>query len=315
MKAVEWLELLQTGNLEGFPEAFTFFLDSEDEDEMYTVASGLVQLGFLNEGRQLFEKLHERLPTESILCIHLAEILLDEGEEEEAMLLLEKVPFGDDCYLNALLLLADCYESFDMPDVSERKMEMAYNLAPNEPVVQFAYAEILFLHGKHQEAVSIYQKIVDDETDFNGVTVVERLAEALALAGEYEQALSYFSRVKRFDKHLNLLFLYGFTAYHLKRFDLAREKFLLLIKSDEEYAAAYYYLGQLASFHDDFEAMLAFAQKGMAFDNLDIGLKMIAIESNVQLGQVDKAVTLLEAIIEIDPSNESALQLLAALKK
>lgn len=311
MNAVDWLEALQAGQLERFEENFHAFLTSHDEDEMYTLATGLVSLGFLTEGKQLFEELYKRLPDESILLINLAEILLDEGEEEEAVLLLERISSDDDCYLNALLLLAECYESFDMPEVSEAKLRLAYEMAPNEPIIQFAYAEILFLHGDLRAAIPIYQKM--NLAAFNHVSIVGRIAESLAILGDYQEALTYFHQIDEFGQNMNLLFLYGLTAYSLQEYDLARRQLLTLIEKDKEYQTAYFYLAKIAEQEQDFAQALQFAHDGLKINNQNKELKLVVAENYVRLNRNQEAVALLQEIIAFDSNYMEAILLLAKL--
>lgn len=77
---------------------------SESAEDILLLAEEMLQLGFVEEAKDLFEHLLELYPDEGELIVSLAEILIDMDQEDEAMLMLEKVSADDEVYPSALLL-------------------------------------------------------------------------------------------------------------------------------------------------------------------------------------------------------------------
>jgi tetratricopeptide (TPR) repeat protein len=142
MKTVDKvIESLQKGELEEAYLHINRIKSSEDAEDMLLLAEEMLNLGFLEEAKNLIEHLLELYPNEGELIVTLAEILIDLDQEDEAMLILEKISQDDDVYPSALLLEADLYQMQGMDEVSERKLEMAKTILPDEPLVHFALAE------------------------------------------------------------------------------------------------------------------------------------------------------------------------------
>lgn len=99
-------------------------------------------------------------PDEGELLVYIAEIYIQLGNDDEALSTLGKIDKDDSSYLQGLLLQADLYESQGLFEVSEQKLLEAEKLEPEEPVIQFALAELYSSIGKFHEAVYKYEQIL-----------------------------------------------------------------------------------------------------------------------------------------------------------
>lgn len=66
------------------------------------------------------------------------------GSIDLAFEYLEKVDKQSDYYPQSLLAIADLYQVIGIPEVSEAKLKEAAGLLPDEPLIQFALAELYF---------------------------------------------------------------------------------------------------------------------------------------------------------------------------
>ncbi len=150
------LEEIERTILEGDVEVLTGVIDqltgSTDFDLLYEAADLFASYGFMGEADRLFETLRLHLPDEAQLKIDRAGTLLELGEEDEALLLLTDVGPDDEEYVQALLALADYYQMSGMAEAALSKIKEAHELVPDEPVIRFAYAELLLDSGKYGEA-------------------------------------------------------------------------------------------------------------------------------------------------------------------
>ncbi len=59
-----------------------------------------------------------------------------------------------DYYPQSLLAIADLYQVIGIPEVSEAKLKEAAGLLPDEPLIQFALAELYFFSRSFQRGSS-----------------------------------------------------------------------------------------------------------------------------------------------------------------
>ncbi len=311
MKIEQIRKNLETGEFEKAHKQIKDMQQSENENDIFMLAEELMHLGFLDEAKGLFWELHKRFPKEGIILINLAEILIEQGDEEEAVLLLEKIDKQDETFVTSLLLLADCYETFDMPEVSEAKLILANEMIPEEPIIQFALGEIFFLHGNYADALSQYQKIKTPEID--GIAVVGRIAEVLTAVGRFEDSLDYYKQAGRSNHEDNFLFQYGIAAYHANELEIAHRKFTEVITQDSDYAAAHFYLAKIAEQTNELETAMEHLKKAIAIDNTKKENFHLQATLFLKIGQVEEAVEALQTAIALDPNYLEATIVLAKL--
>ena len=117
---------------------YNVVLTNGKPDEKFLLAEEMYQYGFLNEAKALVENLLVIYPEEGELLVLLGEILVEAGEEEEAILELEKISEHDPNFGQSLLLLADLYQVQGLYEVCERKLQKAKELLPDEVIIDFA---------------------------------------------------------------------------------------------------------------------------------------------------------------------------------
>ena len=238
------IQLLKKGELAEAHSHINRITSSESEEDILTLAEEILQLGFIDEAKELYEHLLELYPGEGELIVSIAEILIDCDQEDEAMLMLEKISPEDDMYPSSLLLEADLYQLQGMPEVSERKLLQAKELLPDEVIIDFALGELYHQQGRNPEAISTYIKVLKQEEEIGGVSIHQRIAESLSETGEFEEALPYFEKALSHQLEINTLFEYAFTAYQAGMYKIAIKKFTELQELDPEYHSMYLYLAK-----------------------------------------------------------------------
>ncbi len=209
----------------------------------------------------------ERYPDEDELRTALADIAIDEGNNDEALSYLHQIKPDSSAYLQSLLVAADLYQTQELFEVSEQKLKEAYTLAPDEPVVLFALGEFYFMMGQYEQAIPYYFDLIKlGTTNFSQVDLAGRLGTAYAQSGKFEQALGYLQQVKPDFISSDILFQTGFTQLQLNQFDDAIETLTKLEKRDQQYASVYPYLAQAYSKQEKFEDALTTLQEGLSVD-------------------------------------------------
>jgi tetratricopeptide (TPR) repeat protein len=307
----QMLHHLQVGDLDNAKKTFQKILKNGSDEEQFQLAEELYHLGFLEETKQLYEQLLTKYPDEGELKVLLAETLVDMDQEDAALEQLEQIPENDPVYPRALVLLADLYQSQGLFEVSEQKLLRAQQLLPNEPVIQFALAELYASQGRHLEAIRHYEQLLEKgETEIAGTSIHHRLADTLSAGGAFEEALPYYEKALDERLEINTLFGYAFTAYQAGYYKLAIEKFTELKELDPEYHSLYLYLAKAYEHEELLEKSVKTIEEGLKFNEFNKELLAFGGKIAMKLNNLEKAEHFFRQALVIDPSYlEAALQL------
>lgn len=298
------LDQLAAGQLEDAKKSFASALRHDDDDLLYSLAEELYGLGFLRQAQRTYLKLLERYPSEDELRTALADIAIDEGNNDEALSYLEQIDEDSSAYLQALLVAADLYQTQELFEVSEQKLLTAYEIAPNEPVVLFALGEFYFMMGQYERAIPYYFALIKSgTTNFSQVDLAGRLGTAYAQSGRFEQALGYLKQVKPDFISTDILFQTGFTQLQLQQLDDAIATLTDLQTKDPQYASVYSYLAQAYTTQEEFQKALTTLQEGLAVDQYNEQLYKQAAQVASHLNDETLMDKYLTKGHELDPDN------------
>ena len=299
------------GDLNELQAAVGMLIANEDSNEIFAAAEELSGFGYLEEAQILYEELRDRHPEESILYVNLAEILIELSQEEEALVLLENVNEGDELYPSTLILMADCYESLGLTEVSEEKLLKAKSILPEDPVTSFALAEIYFVHGNIQAALELYTSLNLER--LNGVSIANRIANCLVNLGQFEESLVYFDNAEKTIKEINLHLEYGLAAYSAENYELATRQFKKLLDMDKEYQSAYLYLSKSYEKLENIDLAILTAIKGLELDEFHKEMRLHLAQLYILKNDLNQSVKILQETIAIDPAYFDASLTLAKL--
>ncbi|WP_203361900.1 tetratricopeptide repeat protein [Bacillus sp. REN10] len=305
--AQQMMDCLQQGNEQQARSLFQKVLTFSSDDDKYSLAEQLYHLGFLNETRELYEALLEKYPSEGELRVLLAEVLVEMDEEEEAMLQLDQMDELDEFFPRSLLLLADLYQMQGLYEVSEQKLLQAKKLLPDEPVIQFALAELYLEQGKFLEAVKNYRELLELEEDvIAGVSIHQRLAEALSAGGAFEESLYHYEQALEHKIEINTLFGYAFTALQAGHNRTAIDKFNEVKALDPDYHSIYLYLARAYEREEELEKGLEAAKEGIRYDEFHKELFVIAGKLSLKLAKEQEAENFFREALALDPEYSEA---------
>ncbi|MEK4200505.1 tetratricopeptide repeat protein [Cytobacillus sp. FSL K6-0265] len=300
-KVKKIIALLENGLHDEALEKYTEILSHGTHEERFVLAEELMQYGFLQEAHQLIERLLDAYPEEGELLIMKAEIFIDLGNEEEAVLVLEQVNQQDASYPQALLLLADLYQMEGLYEVSERKLLEAKAILPEEPIIDFALGELSAEQGKFLEAVKLYEKVLTKKELIGGVNVNQRMAESLSAGGAFEEALPYYEKALEEKLEIHTLFSYAFTALQAGYNQVAIEKFNELKEIDPEFHSLYLHLAKAYEREEQVQEALATVKLGIKQDEYNKELYFYGGKLALKIPDEQLAVDLLREALAIDP--------------
>lgn len=292
---------LENGQQQEAFHGFEEILANGSNDERLLLGEELMEYGFLDEARKLFEKLLDTYPDEGEILIVLAEIMIEQGEEDEALDILSKMKEHDPSYPQSLLLQADIYLMEGLFEVSEQKLLQAKSALPEEVIVDFALGELYSEQGKFIEAIRFYEKVLPVEQEIAGVNIHQRLGDAYSAGGAFEEALIHYEQ--SLDEHLeiNTLFQYALTAFQAGRNKTAIEKFTELKELDPEYHSLYLFLAKAYEREEELGLSFNAIKEGLRFDEYNKDLSFYGGKLALKLGQEQEAEKLLRQALALDP--------------
>ena len=298
------LDLLEKGQLKEAKKSFIWALRKDDDETLYNLAEELYGLGFNKRAQRIYEKLLQSYPDDDDLKANLAEIAIDDDDNDRALNYLTSIRPDSDNYLQSLLVAADLYQTEGELEVSESKLQEAYRLAPDEPAVLFANAELYYLMGNFERAIPYYFALIQKGyTEFAKVDLAGRLGMSYAQSGHYEQALGYFKQVAPIKQNSDLRFQMGMTQLHLKDYQAAEDSLNALIESEPDYASAYPQLAAALEGQAKDDEALKVMQEGLGVDQYNEQLFMMAGQLADRLGHPDLASQYLIKAHQLNPDS------------
>lgn len=278
-------------------------LNNDDPEILASLAENLTCLGFTDLAKEVYRALIVKFPKEDLFKVYLAEILLNDGDEDDGLSLLYSVSHDSSAYLDSLLVQADYYQTSGLIETAKDKLLQALKIAPEEDAVKFGLAELDYLSGDYEQALALYKDLVQRQETFGEVNLNQRLFATNAKMGNYEQAAEIIR--KRSDSIFDIDSKYeaGLVMLSVGDDDKAIKFLDEVIEQSPDYVNAYPLLAQAYEHKHDNEQVLRTAQAGLAYNELDETLYSLGARAAANLNEMDTARDLLEKGLKIAPDN------------
>jgi len=310
----EMMQALEQGDLALIDQLLETFLVKELPEEIYALAEIFMQYGYMQEADRVLEHLQFLFPEEAQLKIDRANVLMELGDEDEALNLLLEIEEASPEYPQALLVLADYYQMQGLFEVAEIRINEALAILPDEPLLHFAKAELLFETGRFLEAARLYEELYEQQGEFAGVQLVERLAEVYRAGAAYETALDYYLKALDDEVKPDILFGAAYSAFQSQKYELAIKQLEELKELDPDYFSAYLLLAESYAMTEENQQAYAAIQEGLKRDEYDKTLYLFAGKMALKNSLPIEAEQYLREAIALDPEYmEAVLALISVL--
>lgn len=289
-------------------------IKEDNEDILEELGESLLSIGFLEEAKQVFENLKSRHPEQKENNLPLAEIAVENNETDAALELLEEIGSDSELYPQALLVTADLYQVLGIPEVSESKLKEASRILPDEPLTQFALAELYLSMDRFNEAAFIYQHLLElGEEEINHVSIKERLGTTLSLEGDFENAVEYLEASLEEGETDERLFQTAFVYRQLKDNDKSIRYLQELRELNPQYRALYLPLAESLQEEELVEEAQTVIEEGIQENPYQVDLYHFASENSYRLHDAKKAEDYLLQALELGEKTEETLLTLSNL--
>ncbi|KRM91450.1 tetratricopeptide repeat protein [Fructilactobacillus florum] len=309
------LTALHNQELQTYQQALGQALEHDDDELLNSLAEELYALGFNDDAIKIYQQLLQKYPSEDELRTNLADLMIAQDEEDQALNYLNEIKPSSDYYVNALLVAADLYQTQGFPEVSEQKLLQAKALAPHEPVITFALAELYYATQQPEKAQPLYlQLLKSGHLEISNVNLVERLGVTYAQLGHFEQALGYLEQIEAGQQTPTVKFELGVTYLQLGQLKAAIEQLQQLQTTDPQFASLYLPLGEALAADQQPTAALHTLQEGLRVDEYNDDLYLKLAELAEQLQQPELAKQTLRQGYQINPENQALINQLSAFE-
>ncbi|UOY93467.1 tetratricopeptide repeat protein [Ectobacillus sp. JY-23] len=300
------MKQMESGNTEEAFRLLENIAKKGTDEEKYEAARYYHAMGFLEQALVIAEELHILYPGESEIALFLADVYIDFDREDEAIEVLNEIGEEDEVYVQALLLLADLYQTQGLDEVAETKLLAAKHHLPDEPIVDFGLGEFYSSRGDFVKAVPYYMHILS-ERKIGDVNISLRLAEALSSLGNWEEAILHYEEGLKDQKDIHTLFGYAFTLYQAMYYERALPVFLELKELDPQYTALYVYAARCYEEQGMLQESYDLLREGVKTDEFSVDFHVRLADAAARLGNIQEAEGALLEALALDPAHMEAV--------
>ncbi|MFH4920219.1 hypothetical protein ABVB48_05825 [Staphylococcus cohnii] len=283
-------------------------LSSPKDDALFIFGETLYNYGLMPQGLEVFRTLYHKYPDESELLIYFIEGLIAEDQTDEALEYLSTVELSTE----RLMLEADLYQQLNMLEVAIDKLVEAIDIEPNDPIIHFALAELLYFDGQYLRASSEYETVLETgEYQINNVNLFSRLADCSLQSGNYSDAITMFNEISEDEMDSEIYFK---KAIAYEKNDLTQEAIKLvqtLLSKDPDFLQGYFYLQQLYENEHNHADAIEIGKEGLRLSQFYKELMVSTGSIQIEHGDANEGVQLLLQALDVDNAYQEPLLILS----
>ncbi|OHP65708.1 MULTISPECIES: tetratricopeptide repeat protein [Staphylococcus] len=285
-------------------------LTSNNDDALFILGETLYNFGLTPQGLEVFRTLYHKYPDESELLIYFIEGLMSENQTDEALEYLSQVAISTE----KLMLESDLYQQINMTEVAIDKLIEARELEPNDPIIHFALAEMLYFDGQYLRATREYEVVLDTgEYEVNGINLFARMADCALQSGNYSDAINLYDEINE-DEMTSEDFFKKAIAY--EKNDITHEAIKItknLLSKDPDFIQGYFYLQSLYENEKNYPDAIETGKEGLRLNQFYKELMVSTGSLEIEHGDANEGVELLKQALEVDNAYHEPLLILSDL--
>ena len=282
----------------------------EQIEELIELAAFSASSGFFDEARQAYLLLTQFEPEESAWTILLAEILVNQGEYDQALSVLYDIPEDNQNYPSVLVILSELYKAQGYYDVAERKLLLAKELAPEETILDFYLGTLLFESGAMERSVQYLERFLKNSHEETGEEnrARELLVEASLEIGNGEPLQELLSDEGLESASNELLVTIAKHDVQEGNVDHAEKLYKEILSRDEENYEALLGLSHIQMFkHEYLKAIMSLSKMTETYPYEKEPFFSLGV-SYLSIGQMEKGQEALKQAYELSPESFEIMQ-------
>ena len=285
-------------------------LTSNNDDALFILGETLYNFGLTPQGLEVFRTLYHKYPDESELLIYFIEGLMSENQTDEALEYLSQVAISTE----KLMLEADLYQQINMTEVAIDKLIEARELEPNDPIIHFALAEMLYFDGQYLRATREYEVVLDTgEYEVNGINLFARMAKFAIQRSNYNNTIKLYNENNKKEITSEDFFK---KAIAYEKNDITHEAIKItknLLSKDPDFIQGYFYLQSLYENEKNYPDAIETGKEGLRLNQFYKELMVSTGSLEIEHGDANEGVELLKQALEVDNAYHEPLLILSDL--
>ena len=292
---------------ESYHRFFDHFDPENDLQEMADLATYSVSIGFYEEAKRALLRLTEVEPDEAIWTILLAEILVAEGETDQALSILYDIPETDPDYPSVLVVQSEAYREEGDFDLAEKKLLKAKDLEPDEAIIDFYLGTLLFEAGSFERSAFFLERFLKQNPEETGEEerAQELYVEATLRMGNKEPLEQFIGEESIDGLSSDLLTQMASYESIEGNYEKSLEYYMELLEREPENSEVTLNVIQCLLILKRDEEAKAYAKKWIAFDELNDEAHRILGQIEITTGNQQEG--LLELKEAVNLNNDSIL--------
>ena len=304
---------LEEQELEKVYSLFHQFMEEVTEDkieELVELAAFSASSGFFDEARQAYLLLTQFEPEESAWTILLAEILVNQGEYDQALSVLYDIPEDNQNYPSVLVILSELYKAQGYYDVAERKLLLAKELAPEEAILDFYLGTLLFESGSMERSAQYLERFLKNSTEETGEEnrARELLVEASLEIGNGEPLQELVSDEGLETASNELLMSIAKHDIQVGNYNHAEKLYQEILSRDEEHYEALLGISHIQMYKQEYlKAIMSLSKITETYPYEKDPFFSLGV-SYLSIGQMEKGQEALKQAYELSPESFEIMQ-------
>ena len=292
---------------ESYHRFFDHFDPENDLQEMADLATYSVSIGFYEEAKRALLRLTEVEPDEAIWTILLAEILVAEGETDQALSILYDIPETDPDYPSVLMVQSEAYREEGDFDLAEKKLLKAKDLEPDEAIIDFYLGTLLFEAGSFERSAFFLERFLKQNPEETGEEerAQELYVEATLRMGNKEPLEQFIGEESIDGLSSDLLTQMASYESIEGNYEKSLEYYMELLEREPENSEVTLNVIQCLLILKRDEEAKSYAKKWIAFDELNDEAHRILGQIEIATGNQQEG--LLELKEAVNLNNDSIL--------
>ncbi|WP_020008337.1 tetratricopeptide repeat protein [Salinicoccus albus] len=280
--------------------------DEESMESLFTLGDALVQAGAMEEAETIFMHIYNQMDHDDEVIAYMTDIYIADGKLDDALNLINQAPKTK----TVLMSKAEIFQQLNMNDVSIRLINEAKEIE-DEPVLDFALAEIYYQDGDFESALRYYRPLIDQNfEDLNGVNLNLRLAELYMNQIELEESRAYFEKVDEKQYSNDDFYRKALVEYQLESYESAKNLLDKVIENEPYYINAYILLMNVHETEHELDAAISTLENYLAEDDTNPLIFFHIGRLNFRSKNSDKAIEAFKKSISLDQDYDDAYLML-----
>jgi len=280
--------------------------EEDDLDALFILGDALISSGLHNYAEKVYVHLYNQTEHDDEILAYLTDLMITDNRLDEALSLIN----SSKKTATVMMLKAEIFQQLNMNDIAVKSLFDAKELT-DDPIIDFAIAELYFHDGDLTEANRHYQLMLNQEIgQVNQVDINLRLAEINMNLLNLEEAQAYFKAAEDDNFTNDDWYRQALLEYQVQEYDNAIVLLEKVLDNEPYYMNAYILLMNIHETQHELPKAIEVMQKYLSEDDKNPLVYFHLGRLHFRTNQPEEALQYFEKAIKIDQDYDDAYLML-----